>query len=57
MKIYLLIENRTNRVIAAYKYSDIALINKDKGISTKLKNMISGPNASDRRIEVMEVVE
>ena len=57
MKIYLLIENKTNRVVNVYKYIDVALLNKDKGIKNAFRDIWDGPHANKHRIEVMEVIE
>lgn len=57
MKIYLLIENKTNKVVSAYRYVDVALINKDKGIKKGIMNVWDRNKPSEYRIEVMEVIE
>lgn len=59
MEVYLKINNETNEVVGVYKYSYIALTNKNKGVGlvNSIKDMWSGGKKNAFRIEVVEIIE
>lgn len=58
MNVYLLIDNQTDEILNVYKYSEVALLHKErKSVSSAINKTLLGETGNDRRVEVMKVIE